>query len=394
MRASRMRVKNAAGVLILAVMGVLAWLSVRPPVLWSAAAQQAPVEPRSIVPFPKTVHFTWKTQTLPSWAVGNWESWAQHNPGWKRVLWDDAAVDTFVRQNLPEIMPFWRSAMKPVQRADVFRYLVLLVHGGVYADIDVTCTRPVEAWFTQAAAYYNANIVVGFEEVTDRKDWRKWFATQFQVVQWTMGSVPRHAVLRGVLDEILRYYRAGRHLRNKSIIKSTGPGIWSVAIAKHVRERYGIDFGTPPFTHKALKSRGIHAGDVLILPKAAFASQGGAGGDAVMVRHNFRGTWKKGYVPQADEGGAGSAVNLAATATAAAAAGAAVTLSRDASAAYSPNPWGGIPGVMQECEQDKKKLCAGVKPGGGRTHKCLEGMKAAGKLSPACAKSATFVKQA
>ena len=342
------------------------------------AALGAAAARHDIVPWPKTIHMTWKSTTLPSWAEGNWRSWAEKNPQWTLRLWDDAAVDAFVAQEFPEIMPYWKSVLKPVQRADIFRYLTLYVHGGVYTDIDVTCMRPVEAWFTNAGTYFNAGFVAGFEEVTARKDWRKWFATQFQVVQWTMGSVPRHPVLRAVLDEVLAYYRAGKHLGpgHKSIIKSTGPGIWSLAIAKHLRRVYGIEFGMPPFTHEKLKLHGIHAGDVLLLPKAAFATQGGGGGASVMVLHNFRGTWKKGYVPAADENRPLSRATLPGH-------------SRSKRRASQMAP-AAIPSVTDECLADKKALCSHIKPGGGRTHRCLEQMKRNGKLSKACEESDTF----
>ena len=45
--------------------------------------------------------------------------------------------------------PIWE-ALTPVERADVFRYLVLWDQGGYYADLDVTCSQPIstyDAWF-------------------------------------------------------------------------------------------------------------------------------------------------------------------------------------------------------------------------------------------------------
>ena len=51
-----------------------------------------------------------------------------------------------------------------------------------------------------------------------------------------------------------------------------------------------------------------------------------------------------------------------------------------------------IPGISEECEADKKRLCADVKPGNHRTHTCLEEAKAAGKLAAACAESTTFAR--
>ena len=50
-----------------------------------------------------------------------------------------------------------------------------------------------------------------------------------------------------------------------------------------------------------------------------------------------------------------------------------------------------IPGITAECEADKKKHCSDIKPGGHRTHKCLEAARKEGKVSAACADSASFV---
>jgi GNAT superfamily N-acetyltransferase len=37
-------------------------------------------------------------------------------------------------------------AHPPVLRADFWRYLVLAVEGGYYADVDVTCLKPMDEW--------------------------------------------------------------------------------------------------------------------------------------------------------------------------------------------------------------------------------------------------------
>ena len=40
----------------------------------------------------------------------------------------------------------YRTLPKAVERADFFRYLVILRHGGMYADSDVECMMPIEDW--------------------------------------------------------------------------------------------------------------------------------------------------------------------------------------------------------------------------------------------------------
>lgn len=53
--------------------------------------------------------------------------------------------------------------MLPVQRADMFRYAALWVHGGIYADLDVADRAPLCQWLW--AADGDVRLVVGVEGV-------------------------------------------------------------------------------------------------------------------------------------------------------------------------------------------------------------------------------------
>jgi len=71
-------------------------------------------------------------------------SWAAANPGWEMRLWDDAECREFVRTEFPEYQRAYEALPHNVERADFFRYMVVLRHGGVYADVDVECRRPLD----------------------------------------------------------------------------------------------------------------------------------------------------------------------------------------------------------------------------------------------------------
>ena len=201
--------------------------------------------------------------------------------------------------------------------------------------------------------------------MTDREDWKQWFASQFQLVQWTMASVPQHPILHRTMANIVKWFEEKKHLDNKSIIKSTGPGIWSESIKQHLLEKHGVVMGTAPFTHAALKMQGLHAGSVVLLPKRGLGSHPGVSGDDIYVSHGFQGTWKKGYVDweatrvDKDKAVAGAAADTAATAEGGDTA---------AATAQATPP---ILAVGASCDADRKALCADVLPGGGRTHMCL-----------------------
>lgn len=72
------------------------------------------------------------------------QTWVRLNPGWEVKLWDDAKCIEFVRQEFPEYFAAYTGLAKNVERADFFRYLVVLRYGGVYADIDTECTQPLD----------------------------------------------------------------------------------------------------------------------------------------------------------------------------------------------------------------------------------------------------------
>jgi hypothetical protein len=94
---------------------------------------------------PRIVHQTAKSlESLSSENEAIRHTWARMNPGWEVRFWDDAACWDFVRKEFPEYVTAYARLPRNVERADFFRYLVVLRHGGVYADIDTECAQPLD----------------------------------------------------------------------------------------------------------------------------------------------------------------------------------------------------------------------------------------------------------
>jgi mannosyltransferase OCH1-like enzyme len=167
-----------------------------PPVRW----------PEPIIP--KLIHQTWKgrdkSKPLPGWVQSSVNSWKSTNPGYVHKMHDDDDIEKRVKTLHPELLPAYEQ-MKPIQRADLFRYMVLYDEGGYYADCDVDCSQPIDSWVGQyePRAFYDVHFIAGLEIVTNGKAVREhWFAREFQFVQWTMGAAPGHPILAGVLRNI------------------------------------------------------------------------------------------------------------------------------------------------------------------------------------------------
>jgi len=128
------------------------------------AAQEQPRVPFQPLLIPRLIHQTFKSASaLPAKAEQLRATWRDRNPGWKLHLWDDDECRAFVRREFPHWYAAYQGLPKDVERADFFRYLVVLRLGGVYADIDTECRVGLDAVIRQSDT-----MVVGWEaEVPD-----------------------------------------------------------------------------------------------------------------------------------------------------------------------------------------------------------------------------------
>eukprot|EP00040_Diaphanoeca_grandis_P040433 m.261811 g.261811 ORF g.261811 m.261811 type:complete len:376 (+) comp43207_c0_seq1:155-1282(+) len=90
---------------------------------------------------PKILHQTWLSDDILPQHRPFFDSWDKCLPDdWLHVLWTDDEADSFVRQNAPaEFLETYLMYVYPIQRIDTFRYVLLKVYGGVYADLDNEC---------------------------------------------------------------------------------------------------------------------------------------------------------------------------------------------------------------------------------------------------------------
>lgn len=92
---------------------------------------------------PRIIHQTWKTADVPArWRA--WQaSWQHQHPQWEYRLWTDADNRALVQRHYPWFIREFDAYDAPIKRADAARYLIMHRYGGVYADLDFECLRPL-----------------------------------------------------------------------------------------------------------------------------------------------------------------------------------------------------------------------------------------------------------
>lgn len=143
----------------------------------------------SKINIPHIIHQTWKTHQLPPNFEKYVSSW-KNLQDYTHILYNDQQCTQFISQHYPQYLGLFKELEKGVQRADVFRYLVIHKYGGVYADIDTICTRDI------TPLLQGHRMVVGVEYEPKYNNGRT------QYLQWFFASVPGNDILLGIVDNI------------------------------------------------------------------------------------------------------------------------------------------------------------------------------------------------
>lgn len=95
---------------------------------------------------PKVWHVTWKSETLPREFQANWEviRSIHPTPRWDHRIWTDAQIRDLVDHYYPARRAAFDALPRQIMRVDIFRYMLMAVHGGVYSDLDVRMFKPLD----------------------------------------------------------------------------------------------------------------------------------------------------------------------------------------------------------------------------------------------------------
>ena len=120
-----------------------------------------------------------------------------------------------MRECAPELVPLYEEYPEDIQRVDAARYVILREFGGVYADLDLQCLRPIDA-------------LLDAEVVLPR-------TTPFGVSNQFMLSVKGHSLFHHSVASLPRAYAKWgkvwpRHLR---VLTTAGPLFLTGRLREH-----------------------------------------------------------------------------------------------------------------------------------------------------------------
>ena len=166
---------------------------------------------------PQTIHQTWETRCLPPTLAHYHASWVRLNPTWRVSLYDSQMRLDFVRDAYPEFLPVYQGFAHTIQRADFFRYLIVYRYGGLYADIDMECLRPLGPFDPSSTAIFSVE-----EHITRQRQRELGYREPFQIANCIFATAPQHWFLAHMIEQVVQTAHQPAQT-DAAILATTGP---------------------------------------------------------------------------------------------------------------------------------------------------------------------------
>jgi mannosyltransferase OCH1-like enzyme len=166
---------------------------------------------------PKIIWQTYKDpkDTLAIYMHEAMDTWKNLNPEYEHRYMDDTQAAEFIKNEYgQEWYDIFIGLPVGVMRGDLWRYMVIYKYGGVYADLDTECLKPISSWMIEDKQF------IVCPETSDH------------FCQWTFASTAGHPILKSVLDLIKHRLLSPEYGSPHFVHTHTGPAIWTDGINK------------------------------------------------------------------------------------------------------------------------------------------------------------------
>lgn len=169
---------------------------------------------------PSTIWQTYKKpyEQLPDYIKKISNTWKDKNPDYDYVYMSDDDAREFIRKEYgSKVVKLFDNVPVGVMRADMFRYLVLLKEGGIYADLDTICNVPADEWVDRSNLF-----VVAPEH-------------EMNFCQWTFAASPDNYILNSVVDLMISRLSNPDYSMKNFVHYHTGPSMFTEGINKAIK---------------------------------------------------------------------------------------------------------------------------------------------------------------
>ncbi len=202
---------------------------------------------------PHKIFQTWKTKYPTDKKAEYLQSIKDKNKDFDHFLFDDNDCDMFIQQNYPQYHSYYKQLKMPVQKADLWRYLVVYHNGGWYIDIDCIGTK---SFGDLKIPKQDGDLIVVEREFPRPLSIGGSYVRNPQYAQFWFGATQKHPALLEAVENIIENMDKNHntdhntncdstdhhidHNTDQYTLNLTGPGPFSDAVQNHLDSSYVI----------------------------------------------------------------------------------------------------------------------------------------------------------
>jgi mannosyltransferase OCH1-like enzyme len=147
----------------------------------------------SLIKIPRNIFQTWETKHFSSEFDILTQTWKYKNPNYAYFLFDSNDREDFIKKYFDEnIYRAYCRIIPGAFKADLWRYCILFIYGGVYVDIDTICLNNIDSFLDKD---------IEFMTTIDLNNC-PYYGT-YNLSNAFIASIPRHPILMDCIKRIV-----------------------------------------------------------------------------------------------------------------------------------------------------------------------------------------------
>ena len=165
---------------------------------------------------------TWETKNISKKMQQIIDTWKYFNPEYTYYLYDNYERGEFIKNNFGyRVYNVYNKIIPGAFKADLWRYCVLYIHGGVYVDIDTVCFENIKMFLDENTEFMTPiDLNITLNEGTHN------------LSNCFIASIPQHEILKKCIDYIVD--KVENNIIPSSILDFSGPGCLGRAMNKYL----------------------------------------------------------------------------------------------------------------------------------------------------------------
>jgi hypothetical protein len=167
----------------------------------------------NLIKIPRNIFQTWEIKELTPEMNLLTSSWKINNPNFAYFLFDDIDRKKFIKKHFDvKIYNAYCKIIPGAFKADLWRYCVLYIYGGVFVDLDSLCLNSIDDFLDENIEFMTAVDLNNCPTIG-----------KYNLTNGFMASIPKHTILLNCINRIV--YNIENNIIPSSNLDFSGPGV-------------------------------------------------------------------------------------------------------------------------------------------------------------------------